>query len=135
MSDELEFLIEDEPEEKSLAVNCWKVLIVDDEEQVHQITKLTLKNFNFQNKSLEFTSAYSAIEAKKILEEENDFAVALVDVVMETDDAGLELVKYIRNDIKNEIIRIVLRTGQPGQAPESEVVREFDINDFKSKTV
>src|SRR5207245_10145989 len=48
--------------------------------------------------------------------------------------AGLDLVEYIRNDIKNETVRIILRTGQPGQAPERRVIVQYDINDYKAKT-
>jgi signal transduction histidine kinase len=58
----------------------------------------------------------------------------LLDVIMETDAAGLDLVEYIRNEIKNETVRIILRTGQPGQAPERRVIVQYDINDYKAKT-
>src|SRR5438132_8720027 len=64
----------------------------------------------------------------------SNIAVILLDVVMETDAAGLDLVEYIRNDIKNETVRIILRTGQPGQAPERRVIVDYDINDYKAKT-
>ena len=53
---------------------------------------------------------------------------------METDAAGLDLVEYIRNELKNETVRIILRTGQPGQAPERRVIVQYDINDYKAKT-
>ncbi|MEZ5671894.1 MAG: DUF3369 domain-containing protein [Thiotrichaceae bacterium] len=112
----------------------WKVLIVDDEPDVHAITRLNLKNFEFANKSLKFLEALSAREAKQILSHETDIAVALIDVVMETDDAGLRLVDYIRNELGNSIIRIVVRTGQPGAAPERQVVDSYDIDDYKDKT-
>ncbi len=112
----------------------WKVLIVDDEPDVHAITRLNLKNFQFANKSLRFLEALSAREAKQILSHEIDIAVALIDVVMETDDAGLQLVDYIRNELGNSMIRIVVRTGQPGAAPERQVVDSYDIDDYKDKT-
>ncbi len=63
-----------------------------------------------------------------------DVAAVLLDVIMETDVAGLELVEYIRNELKNETVRIILRTGQPGQAPERRVIVQYDINDYKAKT-
>ena len=63
-----------------------------------------------------------------------DIAAVLLDVIMETDAAGLDLVEYIRNEIKNETVRIILRTGQPGQAPERRVIVQYDINDYKAKT-
>lgn len=112
----------------------WKILIVDDEPDIHKVTRMTLVNFEFDGHGLEFLSAYSAQQAKDILLKENDIAVALIDVVMESEHAGLDLVKYIRDDLDNELIRLILRTGQPGQAPESKVISEYEINDYKEKT-
>lgn len=112
----------------------WHILIVDDEPDVHQITKMVLKNFSFDQRELAFTSAYSGKEAKQIMQENNDIAMVLLDVVMEKDHAGLEVARYIREDLNNRYTRIVLRTGQPGQAPEQEVIRNYDINDYKDKT-
>lgn len=112
----------------------WKILIVDDEENVHTITKTVLNGIVFENKELKILSAYSAYEAKEILKDNSDIAMILLDVVMEEDDSGLMYVKYVRNELKNQNVRIVLRTGQPGQAPERQVIEEYDINDYKSKT-
>lgn len=116
------------------ASDMWNVLVVDDEQGVHEVTKLALTNFKFDGKAIHFLHAYSAEEAKKLMQKNSNIAVALVDVVMETEHAGLDLVKYIRNDIKNSLIRIILRTGQPGQAPERSVIHDYDINDYKEKT-
>jgi response regulator RpfG family c-di-GMP phosphodiesterase len=118
----------------ALHLSPWKVLIVDDDKEVHAITKLVLSNFEWEETPLHFLSAYSAYEAEQMFLEHNDIAVALIDVVMETDDAGLQLIKTIRDEIKNKTTRIVLRTGQPGQAPEREIIREYEISDYKSKT-
>jgi response regulator RpfG family c-di-GMP phosphodiesterase len=112
----------------------WKILIVDDEPGIHDVTLFSLKDFQFDGCGLTFFSAYSGIEAKQILADEKDIAIALIDVVMEEEHAGLDLVKYIREQINNKIIRIVLRTGQPGQAPERDVISNYDINDYKEKT-
>ena len=112
----------------------WIVLIVDDEPAVHQVTRLALRNFDFDGRALELLSAYSVAEAKRALGERDDVAVILLDVVMETESAGLDLVRHIREDIGNEAIRIVLRTGQPGYAPEERIVRDYDINDYRDKT-
>lgn len=132
MSDEILFA-EDTDEEIELQ-GTWKVLIVDDEPEVHAVTKLALGDFVFQEKNLEFISAYDGEEAKKIFREHNDIAVVLLDVVMETDDAGLKVAEFIRNEVDNHFTRIILRTGQPGQAPERDVIINYDINDYKSKT-
>jgi len=111
----------------------WTIMIVDDDEEVHNITKLILEDFEFQNKSLTFISAYSAQEAIGLMASHSETALILLDVVMETDDAGLSVVKYIRETLHNNLVRIVLRTGQPGQAPEETVIIEYDINDYRAK--
>ena len=112
----------------------WKVLIVDDEPEVHQVTRLVLGNFRFADRPLQLFSAYTSGEAEKLLLDHADTAVVLLDVVMETEQAGLALVRTIRERLGNQFVRIVLRTGQPGQAPEQEVVAAYDINDYKEKT-
>lgn len=116
------------------AIVPWKVLIVDDEEDIHHITQMALKRFTLDDKKLTFLNAHSANEAKEILSNEKDIALIFLDVVMETDDAGLKLAKWIRQDLGNKFSRIVLRTGQPGQAPEEQVIVDYDINDYKEKT-
>lgn len=121
-------------ENNSKTEQYWKLLLIDDEPEVHEVTRLVLGGFRFEGKALQFLSAYSVDEAKRLLQNHNDIAVTLLDVVMETDTAGLDLVKYIRNELNNHQIRIVLRTGQPGQAPEHEVISNYDINDYKEKT-
>ncbi|MGF1753124.1 DUF3369 domain-containing protein [Vibrio makurazakiensis] len=122
------------PTEATKEKLSWKVLLIDDDEQMHQITKLALSNFHFQGKALDIISAYSGAEAKELLVQHNDIALALVDVVMEDEHAGLDVVKYIREELKNSKIRLVLRTGQAGQAPEDLVIQEYEIDDYKEKT-
>ncbi len=112
----------------------WKMLIVDDEPEVHSITKLVLSDFAYKGRPAQFISAHSAAEARAILARESDIAIILLDVVMETEDAGLKLVHHIREELKNRHVRIILRTGQPGQAPERAVILDYDINDYKAKT-
>ncbi|MDW6004879.1 DUF3369 domain-containing protein [Vibrio mangrovi] len=116
------------------ALEPWKVLLVDDDAQMHQITKLALSNFVFQKRPLKLISAYSGSEAQEIFKQEDDIALALVDVVMETEHAGLDLVKFIRETCHNRVIRLVLRTGQAGQAPEEKVIQDYEIDDYKEKT-
>jgi response regulator RpfG family c-di-GMP phosphodiesterase len=115
-------------------VKPWKIMVVDDEPDVRQLTALNLRGFAFAGRPLELVEAASAAEARARLAEHPDIALALVDVVMETDDAGLKLVEYIRNDLRNAMIRLVIRTGQPGIAPERYVIDNFDIDDYKDKT-
>ncbi|AMG10667.1 DUF3369 domain-containing protein [Vibrio vulnificus] len=128
---------ENQPQEPTQSLRLckpWKVLLVDDDEQMHQVTRLALSGFQFQERKLELISALSGQEARQILQQQTDIAVAFVDVVMETEHAGLELVKFIREQMKNRLIRLVLRTGQAGQAPEDIVIKEYEIDDYKEKT-
>ena len=113
--------------------SCWKVLVVDDESEVHTISRLILKDLKFEGHSIELLNAYSADQAKEILRKHNNIALVLLDVVMETESSGLDLIEFIRHDLENNSIRIILRTGHPGQAPESQVIFNYDINDYKSK--
>ncbi|MBQ0759008.1 MAG: DUF3369 domain-containing protein [Zhongshania sp.] len=127
-------LADDVPDGAELYMEPWKLLVVDDDEEIHAVTKLALGGFEFASCPLQIISAYSGAEAKKIMSEQNDIAIILLDVVMETDHAGLDVVKYIRNDLGDRFVRIILRTGQPGQAPDYKVITEYDINDYKQKT-
>ncbi len=111
----------------------WRLLVVDDEEDVHSVTQLVLDGMNFEGRPIEILSAYSAKEARELLAREKNIAVILLDVVMETDDAGLQLVKFIREHLKDKNVRIILRTGESQQAPEESVIIDYDINDYKSK--
>ncbi len=125
--------IEDDPEPLKTQ-ETWKILVVDDDTEVHKVTKLALKNFSFEGKSLTLINAYSASEAKQLIEFHSDIAMILLDVVMEKDNSGLEVVSYIRSSLKNDLVRIILRTGQPGKWPENIVIMHYDINDYKTKT-
>lgn len=112
----------------------WKVLLVDDEPDIHDVTKLTLSRFRLDGRPLAFLHAYDGAEAKEVLAREPDIALVFLDVVMEREDSGLEVARWMRQDLNNQFTRIVLRTGQPGQAPEERVIVDYDINDYKEKT-
>jgi two-component sensor histidine kinase/CheY-like chemotaxis protein len=114
--------------------STWKVLVVDDAAEVLTITKLALQGFRYEGRGLTLLEASSADRAKAVLTENDDIAVILLDVVMETDHAGLDLVRWIRKDRRNPLIRILIRTGQAGQFPAHAVIAEYDINDYWEKT-
>jgi CheY-like chemotaxis protein len=118
-----------------MSENAWNVLIVDDDESMHAVTRLALSRMKWKDKKLKFTNAMSGKQAREILSAPDAprFEVALVDVVMESEHAGLELCAFIR-DMPSRITRIVLRTGQPGTAPEQEVLQEYAIDYYLSKT-
>lgn len=115
------------------ALDSWKVLIADDEQIIHDVTTLALKRFLFDNKPISFYHAYSGIEAAEMLRQNPDIAIVLMDVVMESDDAGLRAARYIREELKNDFVRLIIRTGLPDAAPEESIIRDYDINDYKSK--
>jgi signal transduction histidine kinase/response regulator of citrate/malate metabolism len=133
--DDLLYLIEDTgtaPEAST--ARKWKVAVIDDDPAVHEGTRFALSDYELRGQTLEILSAYSAAEGRSLMRDHPDIAAVLLDVIMETDAAGLDLVDYIRNELHNETVRIILRTGQPGQAPERRVIVQYDINDYKAKT-
>jgi signal transduction histidine kinase/CheY-like chemotaxis protein len=121
----------DEPPEQGPR---WKIAVIDDEPAVHDGTRFALSDYRLNGQGLEILSAYSAAEGRELMRAHPDVAVVLLDVIMESDTAGLGLVEFIRKELKNETVRIILRTGQPGQAPERRVIVDYDINDYKAKT-
>ena len=115
------------------ALNVWRIMIVDDDKDVHAATVFALTKVLILGRRLQFLHAYSGLEARDMLRRESNIAVILLDVVMESEDSGLNLVHYIRDELKDSDVRIILRTGQPGYAPEIEAIRDYDINDYKTK--
>lgn len=137
-NDELLFVDEDYQDdsyEEDDFVGYWDVLIVDDDHEIHSVTKLALSDLTVFERRLKFHHCYSGAEAKEFMANTTeDIAVILLDVVMESDEAGLKVAKGIREDLGKDEVRIILRTGQPGYAPEESVIKEYDINDYKTKT-
>ncbi len=134
-SADLLIFVEDEPAAAAPEAGApWKVAVIDDDPGVHDGTRFALADYRLNGRGLELYSARSAKEGRDLLARHPDTAVVLLDVVMETDGAGLDLVEFIRKELKNETVRIILRTGHPGQAPEQRVVVDYDINDYKAKT-
>ncbi len=111
-----------------------KILVADDEKDIHVLTKNVLRKFEYENKELEIISTYTGKETIEVLKENPDIVLVLLDVIMETDDAGLEVCKKIRNELNNHLIQIILRTGQASDIPPYKVVKEYEINDYKEKT-
>lgn len=114
--------------------NKLKIIIADDDTDVHHATQMVLRKFVFEGNSLDFIHTYNAAETKQALLDHPDIAVIFLDVVMEENDSGLKLIDYIRKAQQNPFIRILLRTGQPGEAPEESVIVDYDINDYLLKT-
>jgi CheY-like chemotaxis protein len=121
--------------------NEWNILVVDDEPDVLAVTKLALRDVTVYGLPIKIHTAASKAEAIELLKgplslqgsTEPICAVALVDVVMETDHAGLELCEYIRNEASGHSVQLFIRTGQPGIAPERKVIDEYDISGYFTK--
>jgi signal transduction histidine kinase/ActR/RegA family two-component response regulator len=134
-SDDIVRIIEDSDELAAEGqLRPWKIAVIDDDPAVHEGTRFALSDYSLNGRGLEIVSAHSAAEGLALMRDHEDVAAVLLDVIMETDSAGLDLVDFIRNELKNETVRIILRTGQPGQAPERRVIVDYDINDYKAKT-
>ena len=112
----------------------YRIVIADDDQEVHQVTEMIFKGFQFEGSSLEIFNTYSAAETIELFKKRNDIAILFLDVVMEKSCSGLDVVRILREDLGNASTRIVLRTGQPGEAPEEDVIRDYDINDYRLKT-
>ena len=122
------------PSAPHLQLDTWPVLIVDDDEEIHKLSKLVLNTYQYQCKSLTLYHAYNSEQALEFIQSIDNLSLILLDVVMETDDAGLKIAGHVREVFNNTLVRIILRTGQPGEMPEHEVMLNYDINDYKSKT-
>lgn len=126
--------VEEQDETRGADANPWKVLVVDDEEEIHRVTILSLASMRVHGRPIQLLHAYTGAESVEVMRAQPDIALVLMDVVMEDEHAGLRAVERIRDELENHDVRLILRTGQPGQAPEQEVVTRYDINDYKEKT-
>jgi len=135
-SDEQFLFAEEGPDNPEGAANVlrWRCLIVDDDEGVHQSMVFAMNGLVVEGGLIEWLHANSAREALDLLQREQDVALVVLDVVMEHEQAGLDLVKAIRNDLGLTDTRIILHTGQPGFAPEIAAIRDYDINDYRTKS-
>jgi response regulator RpfG family c-di-GMP phosphodiesterase len=118
---------------QNTSLRPWKVALIDGEQQVHEVIQKVLKSTLIDDQPLQFLTAHSAEDGLRLFQIHSDIALAFINVVLESDNAGLELIHHIRNDLHNHATRIVLHTGQPGTVPEEPVIRMYDINDYKSK--
>lgn len=130
----LSFLIDDADDIKKEITEFYKVLIVDDEESVHTITRMAFINKTFHDKGITLISATSASQAKEVLHNEDDIKLAIIDVVMETPNAGLDLVNYIRESLEDTQIKLIIRTGESNQLSKEEVLKSYDIDEYCEKT-
>ena len=112
----------------------WKVLLVDDDPDILAVTRLSLSSFQYEGYKLDIMAANNVSQARYLVEQNPDLAVMIIDVVMETDTAGLDLVEYIRNELNNRMSRIIVSTGQPGLAPERFIIDNYDIDNYLPKT-
>ncbi|NQY95230.1 MAG: response regulator [Campylobacteraceae bacterium] len=120
--------------DKEEKTTSYTVLIVDDDASIQEVTSIILEDFKHKDYELNLIYAKSEEETIKIIEKTPDIAVIILDVVMESYDSGFKIVKYIREVLKNKVVRIIIRTGQAGRISEKDAVVEYDINDYADKT-
>ncbi|MFM2343297.1 MAG: hypothetical protein RLZZ592_2950, partial [Pseudomonadota bacterium] len=111
-----------------------RILAVDDDPVFRRSIAFALDGYRFQGREVELLQAGSVAEARAQLERHPDIGVILLDVVMEQDDAGLQLVRQVRGDLDRQDVRIILLTGQPGLAPMHDVMRDLDVDEYWHKT-
>jgi CheY-like chemotaxis protein len=118
----------------------FHVVLVDDEPDVLEVSRLAMRHFKVYGLPIRLHTATSKAQAIEVLNsltlgrpDISMASVALIDVVMETDHAGLELCDHIREVMKNRTMQICVRTGQPGIAPERAVLDRYDIQGYLSK--
>lgn len=112
----------------------WQVLIVDDDPNGHVMPQRALNELTFRRRKVEVIDAFSTGEALKKLEENADIAVAVVDIILQTEDEGLRLVRTIREEMGNRLIRIILRSGEERKFPESRLIIDYDINGYTGRS-
>jgi CheY-like chemotaxis protein len=119
----------------------FHVVLVDDEPDVHEVSRLAMRQFRVYGLPIRLHSAASKAEGIEVLNgltlgrpDMSLASVALIDVVMETDHAGLDLCQHIREVMQNRNLQIHIRTGQPGVAPERTVLDRYDIQGYLHKT-
>lgn len=112
----------------------WKVLVIDDEKAIHDTTAMALKGLSFNGKSLSMLHAYSRDTAKKIIQKNLNIALILLDIALETQEAGFDLIHWIRKEQKNTCVQIVIHTGNSDIFIEQDIVETYDINDYLAKT-
>lgn len=127
-------LLPDRAKDEAADAEAWQILVVDDDPEVLAVTHLCLRDFRFAGRPVVLLDAESGAAAREVLARTPDIALILLDVVMETEHAGLDLVRHVREELGNAAVRIVLRTGQPGQAPAMEVTERYQIDDYRTKT-
>lgn len=123
-----------EPPTSAALATPWKVLLVDDEPDIHAALRLALKDAIVEGRALQLLDASSTADARTLLEQHRDIALVLLDVVMESEHAGLDLVRYIRHELGNRTVQVVIVTGQPGYAPQRAVVAEYEIDGYRLKS-
>lgn len=137
-TDQNDWLIDDDDDAVKTSADdhdlqAWNILIVDDDVDVHVVTKFALRDARYKGRPFHFLHAYSGKEGLNVLRTTHDVALVLLDVIMESDHAGLELARQIRGELDNQLVRIVLRTGQSGQTLEQNAIVDYDINDYRTK--
>lgn len=112
----------------------WKILICDDDETIHQLSDFVLARIRFMDRGVELLHAFNSDECLESLKENPDTALLMLDMIMEEDDSGIKVLKRIREELKNPLVRVVLRSGHSDPDLPKELFEVYDLSDYKEKT-
>ena len=111
----------------------WRVLIVDDEPELHVLTTTVLKDFMFEGKSLEFVSAHNELEISEALESDQDYAIIITDIIREEIDSGFKLIARIRSDSRFDNTYLIIRSGSLGLLSMRQAATDYDVDYINEK--
>lgn len=136
MPDDLYVFAEENPL-PTTANPTWKLLILDDDDDIHRSLRDVFSEFSFNEKKVTIFNAYSTADAISTMQEHPDIAAVLLDIYMQESESGLTFVKYLRETLKNHSIQIIIFTeknypAHPGL--KNNIVLDYDIDDYIEKT-
>ncbi|WP_374385013.1 response regulator [Dongia sp.] len=136
VDDDAASLFADEAEEGAVtAGRPWSILIVDDDSEVHAAIGLALSGAEIDGRRLRLSHCHSASEARtRLAGDEEDIDLVLLDVVMESAEAGLDLLESLRAEPETRSLPVLIHTGQAGRFSENMVRARYDISGYLPKS-
>lgn len=113
----------------------FEVLVVDDEPDVIDVTKVALKNTSIYGSDIRVIPCRSKQSTLELLSEKVKsftIAIGLIDIRMEGEMSGLELCNYIRYALNNRAINLYIRTGSEDAGLEEEAIKNYEIDGYLS---
>ena len=108
----------------------YKVLVVDQRPTALYSSRLALSKMSFAGKSFTAIEACSLEEAKKRLLDHEGVAMVILNSEIEGQDISVSIIDFIRNELKNESIRIIIRTGYPNSSLKRSITENYKIDGY-----